>query len=161
MHDNENTYDEAVDDGELLEVVAFNPAMSFDEDEEDLVIEQLSVVCRVEYLDEDGDSRIGWFDAVLNDRGLHFDGPLFDLAPVRASRVRAPLLGRCHANLECRLHDDALVEHYNFFVFEVVKAHVAVSPRHPRTLHYTGDGVFMTAGRMISRRSLFRPDMLG
>ncbi len=75
MHDNENTYDEAADDGELLEVVAFNPAMSFDEDEDDLVIEQLSVVCRVEYLDEDGDSRIGWFDAVLNDRGLHFDGP--------------------------------------------------------------------------------------
>ncbi|WP_242876447.1 hypothetical protein [Stenotrophomonas maltophilia] len=75
MHDNENTYDEAADDGELLEVVAFNPAMSFDEDEEDLVIEQLSVVCRVEYIDEDGDSRIGWFDAVLNDRGLHFDGP--------------------------------------------------------------------------------------
>lgn len=75
MHDNENTYDEAADDGGLLEVVAFNPAMSFDEDEEDLVIEQLSVVCRVEYLDEDGDSRIGWFNAVLNDRGWHFDGP--------------------------------------------------------------------------------------
>ena len=86
---------------------------------------------------------------------------LFDLAPVRASRVRAPLLGRCHANLECRLHEDALVERYNFFVFEVVKAHVAVSPKHPRTLHYTGDGAFMTAGRMISRRSLFQPGMLG
>ena len=49
---------------------------------------------------------------------------------------------------------------YNFFIFEVVKAHVAKSPKHPETLHYTGDGVFMVSGKIISRRSLFRPDML-
>jgi hypothetical protein len=41
-----------------------------------------------------------------------------------------------------------------------LKAHVAASPRHPETLHYTGDGVFMVSGRIISRRSLFRPGML-
>ncbi|HTE36884.1 MAG TPA: flavin reductase family protein, partial [Reyranella sp.] len=43
---------------------------------------------------------------------------------------------------------------------EVVKAHVASRPKHPETLHYTGDGVFMVAGRIVSRRSLFRPGML-
>jgi hypothetical protein len=42
----------------------------------------------------------------------------------------------------------------------VVKAHVATAPKHPRTLHYTGDGVFMVSGKIISRRSLFRPQML-
>jgi hypothetical protein len=42
----------------------------------------------------------------------------------------------------------------------VVKAHVAPTPRHPRTLHYTGDGVFMVAGKIISRRSRFRPELL-
>jgi hypothetical protein len=41
-----------------------------------------------------------------------------------------------------------------------VKAHVATAPKHPRTLHYTGDGVFMVSGKIISRRSLFRPQML-
>jgi hypothetical protein len=46
------------------------------------------------------------------------------------------------------------------FIFEVVKAHVAPSPRHPETLHYTGDGVFMVAGKITHRRSLFRPGML-
>lgn len=61
---------------------------------------------------------------------------------------------------ECRLADDTLVARYNFFVFEVVKAHVAASPRHPETLHYTGDGVFMVSGKTISRRAQFRPDML-
>jgi hypothetical protein len=41
-----------------------------------------------------------------------------------------------------------------------VKAHVARTPRHPQTLHYTGDGVFMVSGKIISRRGLFRPEML-
>ena len=77
-----------------------------------------------------------------------------------ADKVKAPLIEECHANFECRLHDDVLVEKYNFFIFEVVKAHVATSPKHPETLHYTGDGVFMVAGRIVSRKSLFRPGML-
>jgi hypothetical protein len=53
-----------------------------------------------------------------------------------------------------------LIDKYNFFIFEVVKAHVARSPRHPQTLHYTGDGVFMVAGKTISRRSQFRLALL-
>ena len=64
------------------------------------------------------------------------------------------------ANFECKVADDRLVDKYNFFVFEVVKAHVAPVPRHPQTLHYTGDGVFMVAGKIISRRSQFRPELL-
>ena len=84
----------------------------------------------------------------------------FGLTAERARAVGAPLIGECHASFECRLHDDRLVEAYNFFIFEVVKAHVAASPKHPRTLHYTGDGVFMVAGEIISRKSLFRPGML-
>ncbi|SNB76564.1 NADH-FMN oxidoreductase RutF, flavin reductase (DIM6/NTAB) family [Arboricoccus pini] len=84
----------------------------------------------------------------------------FGLTPEAAAKVEAPLIGECHANFECRMHEDALVERYNFFIFEVVKAHVAPSPEHPRTLHYTGDGVFMESGRIISRRSLFRPELL-
>jgi flavin reductase (DIM6/NTAB) family NADH-FMN oxidoreductase RutF len=84
----------------------------------------------------------------------------FGLTADRANEVRAPLIRECHANFECRLHDDALVRKYNFFIFEAVRAHVAASPKHPKTLHYTGDGVFMEAGKVISRRARFRPGML-
>ncbi len=84
----------------------------------------------------------------------------FGLTPEPATKVGAPLIRECHASFECRLHDDALVKKYDFFVFEVVKAHVAPSPRHPETLHYTGGGVFMVSGRIIDRRSKFRPEML-
>jgi flavin reductase (DIM6/NTAB) family NADH-FMN oxidoreductase RutF len=84
----------------------------------------------------------------------------FGLGAGPAEEVGAPLIRECHANFECCLHDDALVDKYNFFIFEVVKAHVARSPKHPETLHYTGDGVFVVSGKVISRRSLFRPGML-
>jgi flavin reductase (DIM6/NTAB) family NADH-FMN oxidoreductase RutF len=84
----------------------------------------------------------------------------FGLTAEDAAEVDAPLITECHASFECRVHDDALVEKYNFFIFEVVKAHVAASPKYPQTLHYTGDGRFMVSGKIISRRSQFRPEML-
>jgi flavin reductase (DIM6/NTAB) family NADH-FMN oxidoreductase RutF len=84
----------------------------------------------------------------------------FGLTADKAGEVDAPLIRECHANFECRIHDDVLVDKYNVFIFEVVKAHVAPSPKYPQTLHYTGDGVFMVAGKIISRRSQFSPGML-
>ena len=99
--------------------------------------------------------------AVGNSTGAEIDKfQEFGLTAGKARTVKAPLIRECHANFECRLHDDALVRKYNFFIFEVVRAHVAVSPAHPKTLHYTGDGVFMVSGRIVSRRSQFRPGML-
>jgi len=38
-------------------------------------------------------------------------------------------------------------------------AEVAGSPKHPETLHYTGDGAFLASGEVIDRRKLFRPGM--
>lgn len=85
----------------------------------------------------------------------------FGLTPESAVEVRAPLIAECHASFECRLHDHSLVDPYDLFIFEVRKAHVRPEPEHPETLHYTGDGVFMVSGRIISRREQFRPEMLG
>lgn len=84
----------------------------------------------------------------------------FGLTADKAIEVDAPLIRECHANFECRIHDDVLIDKYNVFIFEVVKAHVAPSPKYPPTLHYTGDGVFMVAGKIISRRKQFGPGML-
>jgi flavin reductase (DIM6/NTAB) family NADH-FMN oxidoreductase RutF len=99
--------------------------------------------------------------AIGNSTGAEIDKfKAFGLTASEARDVKAPLIRECHANFECRLHDDALVRKYNFFIFEVVRAHVAVSPKRPKTLHYTGDGVFMVSGKVISRRAQFRPGML-
>jgi flavin reductase (DIM6/NTAB) family NADH-FMN oxidoreductase RutF len=83
----------------------------------------------------------------------------FGLSAGKAKCVHAPLIEQCHANFECRLYDDALVDRYNFFLFEVVKAHVAPLPEHPETLHYKGDGIFMRSGPIINKKALFRPGM--
>ena len=85
----------------------------------------------------------------------------FGLSQRPAEEVRAPLIDECYANFECRLSDSGWVRKYNVFVFEVVKAHVAISPKYPKTIHYRGDGEFMISGENTSRwRRLFRPGML-
>jgi flavin reductase (DIM6/NTAB) family NADH-FMN oxidoreductase RutF len=84
----------------------------------------------------------------------------FKLTAVAAEEVKAPLIAECYANLECRLVDGSLREQYNFFIFECVKAHAAMTPKNPKTIHYRGDGMFMVAGRSLNLRRLFRPEML-
>ena len=84
----------------------------------------------------------------------------FKLSADEAEEVEAPLIGECPVSLECRLEDAALVDKYNFFIFEVVKAHAAASPKNPKTIHYRGNGEFMVSGRSRSLRKLFRPGML-
>lgn len=84
----------------------------------------------------------------------------FGLTALPAERVEAPLIGECYANFECRLYDASLARRRNFFIWEVVKAHVAATPKYPKTFHYRGDGVFMISGANVSRRRLFKPEML-
>jgi flavin reductase (DIM6/NTAB) family NADH-FMN oxidoreductase RutF len=84
----------------------------------------------------------------------------FELTLDEAQEVRAPLIHECYANFECRPYDDSLIDKYNFFIFEVVKTHVATSPKHAETLHYMGDGTFMISSEIINRKSLFKPELL-
>jgi flavin reductase (DIM6/NTAB) family NADH-FMN oxidoreductase RutF len=71
------------------------------------------------------------------------------LTPVAASLVQAPLIAECYASLECRVADTRLVNSYNFFVLEVVKAWIDPAVKDPKTLHHRGKGVFMVAGDTI------------
>ncbi len=84
----------------------------------------------------------------------------FKLTAVAAEQVKAPLIAECYANFECKLVDGRLRDKYNFFIFEVVKAHAAVTPKNPKTIHYRGGGMFMVSGRSLNLRRYFRPDML-
>lgn len=84
----------------------------------------------------------------------------FGLTPARGSRVDAPLIRECYANFECRLHDGSQIRKHGIFIWKVVKAHVAGTPKRPQTLHYRGDGEFMLSGPAISRRRLFKPENL-
>jgi flavin reductase (DIM6/NTAB) family NADH-FMN oxidoreductase RutF len=85
----------------------------------------------------------------------------YGLTAAPAEKVAAPLVAECYANFECRLVDTSLIKKYSLFIFEVVKAHVARSPKFPKTLHYRGEGLFMIAGPTTSRwRKDFKREML-
>jgi flavin reductase (DIM6/NTAB) family NADH-FMN oxidoreductase RutF len=85
----------------------------------------------------------------------------FGLTAQPGTHVEAPLIAECYANFECKLIDASLIDKYSLFVLEVVKAHVARSPKYPRTIHYRGDGVFMLSGTNTSKyRKHFKPGNL-
>jgi flavin reductase (DIM6/NTAB) family NADH-FMN oxidoreductase RutF len=73
----------------------------------------------------------------------------FKLTPLPASQVSPPLIAECYANLECRVVDTRMVNKYNFFVLEVVKAWIDPAMKNSRTLHHQGKGVFMVVGDTI------------
>jgi len=84
----------------------------------------------------------------------------FNLTAVPAKKVKAPMIKECYAHFECRIHDAGLLNKYNFFIFEVVKALRTVSPKYPATVHYRGQGEFMLSGKTISRKKGFLPQNL-
>jgi flavin reductase (DIM6/NTAB) family NADH-FMN oxidoreductase RutF len=73
----------------------------------------------------------------------------FGLTPVPASRIAAPLVAECHANLECKVIDTRMVKRYDLFVLEVLAAWIDPSRKRPETLHHRGGGLFVVAGREI------------
>jgi flavin reductase (DIM6/NTAB) family NADH-FMN oxidoreductase RutF len=73
----------------------------------------------------------------------------FGLTPLPAAKVQAPLIAECYANLECRVYDSRLVNKYNFFVLEVVKAWIDPAQKDPRTLHHRGRGLFAIDGESV------------
>ena len=84
----------------------------------------------------------------------------FALTAEPAETVRAPSIKECYANFECGVRDAGALDRYGMFVLEVTKAHVAASPKYPKTVHYRGDGVFMVSGRNVSYRDKFKPQNL-
>ena len=85
----------------------------------------------------------------------------FKLTPLPGKKVKAPLIQECYANFECKLIDTSQIKKYNLFILEVVKAHVAISPKFPKTIHYRGDGLFMISGPTVTKyRKYFKPENL-
>ena len=71
------------------------------------------------------------------------------LTAMRAALVSPPLIAECFANHECRVADTRLVNKYNLFVLEVLKAWKAPAKRAPKTIHHQGYGRFAVDGEII------------
>ena len=77
----------------------------------------------------------------------------FGLTSAPAQRVAPPLVVECFANLECKVSDTRLVEKYNLFVLEVLKAWTDPAQKNPKTIHHRGDGRFAVDGETIKLKS--------
>jgi flavin reductase (DIM6/NTAB) family NADH-FMN oxidoreductase RutF len=77
----------------------------------------------------------------------------FSLTPMPAERVAPPLVAECFANLECRVVDTHLVNKFNLFVLEVLKAWSDPAQKNPKTLHHHGYGKFVVDGEVIKLKS--------
>ncbi len=80
----------------------------------------------------------------------------FCLTKSPGTKIKAPLIQECYANLECKVIDKAMVKKYNFFVLEVMNAWIDPEQKNPKTLHHRGKGTFMVAGRTIRLRSMMK-----
>ncbi len=80
----------------------------------------------------------------------------FGLTPAPAERVTAPLVAECFANLECKVADAGLVNKYNLFILEVLKAWIDRAQKNPKTIHHNGYGKFVVDGETIKLKSRMR-----
>ncbi|ANB12881.1 hypothetical protein AWJ20_1159 [Sugiyamaella lignohabitans] len=89
----------------------------------------------------------------------------YNLTAVQGSKVKAPLIGECLANLECVVENTSLVSKYDLFVLRVVRAWIDKDRQEQRTIHHLGQGKFIVAGdridlqnRMVKWRGLISDD---
>ena len=80
----------------------------------------------------------------------------FGLTPLPAEQVAAPLVAECFANLECKVVDRRMVNRYNLFILEVLKAWIDPAQKNPKTIHHHGYGKFVVDGPTITLKSKMR-----
>jgi len=78
----------------------------------------------------------------------------FGLTALPAKYVRAPLIGECLANIECRVTD--IIERHSIVVQEGVAAYLDATRKETRMLHAVGDGTFVVDGDRLVRKEMMR-----
>jgi len=76
----------------------------------------------------------------------------FDLTPLPAGVVQAPLIAECLACLECRVN--GYIEDPGIVLLQGVKAWIDMEHKERRTFHANGDGTFVVDGATINLRHL-------
>jgi len=82
----------------------------------------------------------------------------FGLTPIKARKVKPPLIEECIGHLECRMIEPELAERYNLFLADVVAVSVTkgtfkerwlVEKEEARTIHHLGGNVFTCPGGLV------------
>ena len=76
----------------------------------------------------------------------------FELTPISAMSVKAPLIDECLACLKCKLID--YVESHGIVILQVEHVWIDKDRKERRTFHANGDGTFVVDGETMNYRSL-------
>jgi flavin reductase (DIM6/NTAB) family NADH-FMN oxidoreductase RutF len=76
----------------------------------------------------------------------------FGLTALPGAIVKAPLVGECLYNLECKVINTKLAREFNFHVLRGTKAWRNPAPADSRAFHAIGDGTFVIDGETVNLR---------
>lgn len=76
----------------------------------------------------------------------------FNLIPLKAKCVKAPLIKESLANIECRVADH--IKKHNIFVLDGIAAWINDKIKEKRIFHAVGNGTFTVEGRRINHKKL-------
>ncbi|MDQ7969652.1 MAG: flavin reductase family protein, partial [Oxalicibacterium faecigallinarum] len=77
----------------------------------------------------------------------------FGLTPEAGTRVAAPLVSECFANIECTVQDDRLVADYDLWLLRIEQAWIDPAAGDAPEVHHRGNGTFSTNGDFLDYRS--------
>lgn len=78
----------------------------------------------------------------------------FNLTPLKASTVNAPLIKECLINIECKVNK--YIAGSGIFTLQATKAWINTESEDERPIHAKGDGNFFTEGKNINLRQLMK-----
>jgi flavin reductase (DIM6/NTAB) family NADH-FMN oxidoreductase RutF len=78
----------------------------------------------------------------------------FNLTPLKAEKVKAPLIKECYVNIECKITD--YIQRHNLFVVRGVNAWIDSRRKEKRLIHAIGDGTFVGDGEKLNYKRIMK-----
>jgi flavin reductase (DIM6/NTAB) family NADH-FMN oxidoreductase RutF len=78
----------------------------------------------------------------------------FKLTPVKAKKIKAPLIQECYVNIECKITD--YIKEHGIFVVKGVNAWIDSGRKEKRLIHANGDGTFVADGEKLNYRRIMK-----
>jgi flavin reductase (DIM6/NTAB) family NADH-FMN oxidoreductase RutF len=78
----------------------------------------------------------------------------FNLTPIKAGIVSAPLIKECYVNIECKVTD--YIKRHGIFVLQGVGAWIDKTKKSPLLFHATGDGTFNVDGKTLNYKKIMQ-----
>jgi len=78
----------------------------------------------------------------------------FKLTPLKAEKVKAPLIKECYVNIECKVTDH--IEKHDLFVLRGAAAWIDLRRKDKRLIHAIGDGTFTADGEKFNYRRIMK-----